>query len=441
MHSPSKEPQVQFFIKINCYGYNLFLLNLYCFVQGAHSRLMKAWTISLDEGQLWRPDFRGTAYRLRCVRGRVWATRAGDAEDHILDPGEALEAEKEDGVLVEALTPAEIVVGPAAAMSEAPAAPTVSRLGLYAAFAAVYLIWGSTYLAIHYAIQTLPPFLMAGARFFLSGLILAVGLLARGGPRPARADWRGAAIVGVLLLAGGNGSVVWAQQRVPSGVAAVLIATTPFWMIFLDRLSGGLKRISPLSALAALAGFAGVFVLLFPKGFGGVGAVPLVPALAILGAAFWWSLGSTLSRYMRMPASPWWSTALQMLCGGAFLLVLGTLRGEWGDFDPARISAASAAAWLYLIFFGSIVGYSAYLWILRHSTPTRVSTYAFVNPVVALLLGWAVAGESLGPRTLLAAALILPSVVILIGSKEERRDRRARGGKIREGLDSSVELT
>lgn len=402
---------------------------------------MKPWTITLRERQLWRPAFRGSAYRLRCVRGRVWATRAGDGEDYILDPGATWEAGGEGGVLLEALTPAEIVVGPATAMPEAPSTPSSPRLGLYAAFAAVYLIWGSTYLAIHYAIQTLPPFLMAGARFSLSGLILALALLARGSPRPSRADWRGAAIVGVLLLAGGNGSVVWAQQRVPSGITAMLIATTPFWMIFLDRLSGGLRRISPLSALAALVGFAGVFVLLFPKGFGGMGAVPLVPALAILGAAFWWSLGSTLSRFLRMPASPWWSTALQMLCGGAFLLVFGTLRGEWSGFEPARISAASAAAWLYLIFFGSIVGYSAYLWILRHSTPTRVSTYAFVNPVVALLLGWAVAGETLGPRTILAAALILPSVVVLIGGKEERRDRKVRGGKIREGLDSSLEPT
>jgi len=345
-----------------------------------------------------------------------------------------------DGVLLEALTPAEIVVGPAAAMPDAPSTPTASRFGLCAAFAAVYLIWGSTYLAIHYAIQTLPPFLMAGARFFLSGLILALALLARGGLRPVRADWRGAAIVGVLLLAGGNGSVVWAQQSVPSGITAMLIATTPFWMIFLDRLSGGLRRLSPLSALAALVGFAGVFVLLFPKGFGGMGAVPLVPALAILGAAFWWSLGSTLSRFLRMPASPWWSTALQMLFGGAFLLALGTFRGEWAGFEPASISAASVAAWLYLIFFGSIVGYSAYLWILRHSTPTRVSTYAFVNPVVALFLGWAVAGETLGPRTLLASALILPSVVILIGGKEERRDRKVRSGKLREGVDSSLEF-
>ncbi len=402
---------------------------------------MKPWTIALRERQLWRPAFRGSAYRLRCVRGRVWATRAGDGKDYILDPGETWEAAGEDGVLLEALTPAEIVVGPATAMPEAPSNPPPPRLGLYAAFTAVYLIWGSTYLAIHYAIQTLPPFLMAGARFFLSGLILALALLARGAPRPSRADWRGAAVVGVLLLAGGNGSVVWAQQRVPSGITAMLIATTPFWMIFLDRLSGGLRRISPLSALAALVGFAGVFVLLFPKGFGGMGAVPLVPALAILGAAFWWALGSTLSRFLRMPASPWWSTALQMLCGGAFLLVFGTLRGEWAGFEPARISAGSAAAWLYLIFFGSIVGYSAYLWILRHSTPTRVSTYAFVNPIVALLLGWAVAGEALGPRTILAAALILPSVVVLIGGKEERRDRKVRGGKVREGLDSSLEPT
>ncbi|MCE9624543.1 MAG: EamA family transporter, partial [Deltaproteobacteria bacterium] len=157
-------------------------------------------------------------------------------------------------------------------------------------------------------------------------------------------------------------------------------------------------------------------------------------------AAFWWSLGSTLARFSKMPRSPWWATAIQMLAGGAVMLLLGTLRGEWRQWAPHSVSALSVAAWLYLVFFGSIVGYSAYLWILRNSTPTRVSTYAFVNPAVALFLGWALAGETISPRTFLAAAIILPSVILLITGKEERHDRLRQSQISRGGLDSGMEL-
>ncbi len=316
-----------------------------------------------------------------------------------------------------------------------------SRWSLWLGFAAVYLIWGSTYLAIRYAIQTLPPFLMAGARFFLSGLILVACLAVKRVPLPPRRDWQGAFIVGVLLLVGGNGSVVWAEQRVPSGVTAMLIASTPFWMILFDRLSGGLLRLRARTLIALVVGFAGVFLLIYPKEVGKFSAIPLVPALAIVGAGCWWSLGSILSRYVRMPSSPWWTTALQMFAGGTVLLGLGTLHGEWSRLDFSKVSFTSWIAWTYLVGFGSIVGYSAYLWILRHSTPTRVSTYAFVNPVVALFLGWAIAGEAITPRTLLAAALILPSVLVLISGKEERSDHGKRGRNLREGLDSSLELS
>jgi len=324
-------------------------------------------------------------------------------------------------------------------MSESHSSP--SRLGLWAGFAAVYLIWGSTYLAIRYAIQTLPPFLMAGGRFFLSGLILVVFLAVRREPLPPRRDWRGAFLVGVLLLVGGNGSVVWAEQRVPSGVTAMLIACTPFWMILFDRLSGGLLHLRARTVIAMAVGFFGVFLLIYPKEVGKFSAIPLLPALAIVGAGCWWSLGSILARHVRMPSSPWWTTTLQMLAGGIVLLVLGTLHGEWSRLDFSKVSRTSCLAWIYLVGFGSIVGYSSYLWILRHSTPTRVSTYAFVNPVVALFLGWALAGEAITPRTLVAAALILPSVLVLISGKEERNDHGRQGGKLREGLDSSLELS
>ncbi|MBL7685279.1 MAG: EamA family transporter, partial [Deltaproteobacteria bacterium] len=239
---------------------------------------------------------------------------------------------------------------------------------------------------------------------------------------PPLSLWKAPSLVGVLVLACGNGSVVWAQQFIPSGIAAMLIATTPFWMILFDRFLGGGRRLNFKSVFAMCVGFLGVMVLLYHKGLHDLLEVPLLPAIVNLLAACWWSLGSMLSRYLKMPQSPWWNTAIQMFAGGVMLIFVGSLQGEWGQIQFKNFSMISVFAWVYLVLFGSILTYSAYLYMLRHSSPTRVSTYAFVNPLVALSLGWLFLGEVVNSRIIIAASMILISVMILISEKEKLDD-------------------
>jgi drug/metabolite transporter (DMT)-like permease len=288
-----------------------------------------------------------------------------------------------------------------------------------AAFAAVYVIWGSTYLAIRFAIETIPPFLMAGLRFVLAGLLLYAWTRARGAPRPTRRQWAGAAVIGGLLLVGGNGSGVWAQLRhVPSGMVALLVATTPFWMTLIEWIRpGGVK---PTGAVLAglVVGFAGIVLLIDPQTMSGAGT-DLFSMLLPVGAALLWSLGSIYSRGADLPKSPLMTTGIQMLAGGGMLLVVALAAGDWGRFDPAQVSVRSLAAFAYLVTFGALVAYTAFSWLLRHTSPARVSTYAYVNPVIAVFLGWALAGEPLTPRTLVAAAIIVGAVAIIITFREQ----------------------
>lgn len=300
-----------------------------------------------------------------------------------------------------------------------PRSTAPSRVSLVAAFAAVYVIWGSTYLAIRFALETLPPFLMAGVRFFTAGAILFIWARARGAARPAPHEWREAILVGGLLFLGGNGAVVWAQQFVPSGVAALLVATEPILFVLLDSVRRGAKPLGKVLIGLAL-GLAGMAILIGPGKILGSGRVDAAAAAVLIFGAFSWAVGSLLSRGSKMPSSPQMATALTLLCGGALLAAASVVRGEPFGFEPAAVSIRSAGALLYLITFGSLVGFSAYLWLLRVSTPARVSTYAFVNPVVAVLLGWALAGEPLGPRTILAAGVIVGAVALIIRSGEER---------------------
>jgi drug/metabolite transporter (DMT)-like permease len=301
-------------------------------------------------------------------------------------------------------------------MAETPAPP---RFRVYAAFAAVYVIWGSTYLAIHFALETLPPFLMAAARFLAAGAILYGWARLRGIPTPGRAEWRSAIVVGGLLFLGGNGAVVWAQQYVPSGVAALLVATEPMLFVLLDGMRRR-ERPRPTVMAGLVLGLLGVAVLIGPGKLLGGGRVDPAAALVLIGGAFCWAVGSLLSRGARMPASPAMATALTLLGGGALLLVASLLRGELSGFDPAAVSARSLVALLYLVSFGSLVAFTAYLWILRVATTARAATYAYVNPVVAVLLGWAFAGESLTARMAVAAAVIVGSVALIIQAGGER---------------------
>lgn len=297
----------------------------------------------------------------------------------------------------------------------APAGPALPKL--VAAFAAVYLVWGSTYLAIRFAIETLPPFLMAGARFLAAGGVLYAVMRARGEPRPSPVHWRSAAVVGGLLLFLGNGGVVWAEQTVPSGVAALLVATLPLWMVLLEWARPGGERPTGRVVAGLVVGFAGLVLLVGPSELVGGQRVDPVGAGVVLFAALAWAAGSIYSRSAPLPSSPFLATGMEMLAGGALLVAAGAVTGELGALDPAGVSARSALALAYLVVFGSLVGFTAYIWLLRVSTPSRVSTYAYVNPVVAVLLGWALAGEPLSARVLGAAAVIIAAVVLITRSR------------------------
>ncbi len=289
-----------------------------------------------------------------------------------------------------------------------------SRLALTTAFAIVYLIWGSTFLAILFAVQTLPPFLMAGVRFLVAGSIVYgwarfVGRAAA----PTRAEWRGAAAVGALLLVGGNGLLVWSEQRVPSGVAALLVGTVPCFMAVIDWLRPGGLRPSGHVVAGLLLGLLGLVWLVGPDALMGGGRADFIGATAIVLGSFSWAAGSIYSRHAATPSSPFLATATQMLAGGAILVLLSVALGEPWAFDPEAASLRSLLGLVYLIVFGSIVAFSAYIWLLRVSTPARVSTYAYVNPVVAVLLGWALAGEALTLRIGVAAAVIVSGVALI----------------------------
>jgi drug/metabolite transporter (DMT)-like permease len=289
-----------------------------------------------------------------------------------------------------------------------------SRLALATAFAIVYLIWGSTFLAILFAIQSLPPFLMASARFLVAGsLLYAWSRFVKGAPAPTRAEWRATAVVGVLLLLGGNGLLVWSEQRIPSGVAALLVGTVPCFMALIDWLRPGGNRPSAHVVAGLLLGLLGLVWLIGPDALMGGGRADLLGATVVVIGSFSWALGSIYSRHAGAPASPFLSTAMQMLAGGVALLALSVSLGEPWAFDVHAVSPRSLLGLVYLIVFGSIVAFSAYIWLLRVSTPARVSTYAYVNPVVAVFLGWALADEPLTLRIGVAAAIIVSGVALI----------------------------
>lgn len=280
------------------------------------------------------------------------------------------------------------------------------------AMGALYIVWGSTYLGILIAIETLPPFAMAAVRSLIAGTLLYAWSRARGAAAPTGRQWGNTALLGGLLLLGGNGGVVWAEQRVPSGLAALVVATVPLWMVWMQA---GLTRLRPgRREMAGVAlGLVGVVLLVGPIHLGGqTGPDPLGVAV-LLAASLSWALGSVISRRLDLPSSSLLSTAMQMLGGGALLGVVSVLAGEPGHFDPAAVSTRSWLALVYLIIFGSLVGFSAYVWLLRVARPSLVSTYAYVNPLVAVFLGWMLAGEAVTSRTLTAAAVIVSAVALI----------------------------
>ena len=284
----------------------------------------------------------------------------------------------------------------------------------------VYVVWGSTYLGIAIMIQTLPPLVAAGVRYTAAGVLLLGGIAIwgrlRGKPseRPSRVHWRSAIIIGTLLLLGGNGGVVLAEQRIPSGIAALIVATTPIWMVVFEALVAG-QRPSRLAIAGLFAGAVGVAILVIP--LEGVAALDPIGIGLVAGAAISWSVGSIYARRAPLPRSPFLGAGQEMLAGGAVMLGVGLLRGELAAIDPATFSTDSLLAVAYLIVFGSLLAFTAYIWVLHHASISVVSTTAYVNPVVAVALGAIVLSEPMTPRTWVASLIIIGAVVAMVSGR------------------------
>jgi drug/metabolite transporter (DMT)-like permease len=279
------------------------------------------------------------------------------------------------------------------------------------AFLAVYLCWGMTYLAMRVAVVDIPPHLMSGARFLVAGLLLYLWTRRRGDPKPTLRNWYAAAVVGAFLLLGGNATVAWAEQQVPSGLAAVIIAVAPIWMVGMEWARGGpapTKRVM----LGLLLGLVGVGLLVSPRGSATGQVDPLGAGLLVLASASW-AWGSVISKSAPLPQSPFLATSIEMIAGGALLLLVAALAGQVGQFRPTEVSTDAILAWLFLVIFGSLVGFTAYIWLLGVTSIAKAGTYAYVNPIVAVFLGWAILGEAVTARTLLAALVILIGVALV----------------------------
>ncbi len=281
------------------------------------------------------------------------------------------------------------------------------------AYLGVYVVWGSTYLAIAIAVKSIPAFWMASARFLIAGFILYVYARWSGAPRPTRLHWRNAAIIGTLLLLGGNGGVVWAEKHVPSGLAALMVATVPLWFALVEWLRPGGKRPPARAWLGIALGFVGLAVLFNPARMLGGDSIHYGGAAALVMASFLWSCGSIYSRHAKLPESGLLTTGMEMLAGSVALGVFGAIVGDWRELSTATITTEALLAVAYLIVFGSLIGFTCYMWLLKVSTPHRVATYAYVNPVVAVFLGWLLADEKLGLPTMLATPIIVLGVVFI----------------------------
>ena len=299
---------------------------------------------------------------------------------------------------------------------------------LWTALIALYIVWGSTYLAIRFAVETLPPFLHASLRFLVSGAILFIWRRSAGDPMPTRSNWKATAIVGTFLLLGGNGLVGLAEKSVPSGIAALLITTSPFWLVLFESLRSGGNKPTLLSIVGLLIGFSGVFLLVGPAEIMGTGhSFDKFGITLLLIAPVLWSLGSIYARGADMPRSTLMSTGMQMLVGSLALFVVSVATGELHGFSFGQVSTRSWLGLLYLITFGSLVGFVSYGWLLQNAPVSLFSTYAYVNPVVAVFLGWLLANEELNARILVASAIIIGSVFLInyarqVANKQAARD-------------------
>lgn len=291
---------------------------------------------------------------------------------------------------------------------------------IWIALIALYIVWGSTYLAIRFAVETIPPFLHAGLRFLISGLILVIWRRAAGDAMPTRSQWKSLTIIGTLLLLGGNSLVAVAEQRIASGIAALIIGTVPLWLVVIETIRPGGVKPSWQALIGLIVGFGGIYLLVGPTDLSGGLQFDAVGTILLVIAAFLWSLGSIYSRSADLPKSALMMTGGEMLAGSIPIFIVSILFGEWKSFSFAQVSSESWLALLYLITFGSMVGFVAYIWLLQNAPISLVATYAYVNPLVAVFLGNWFAQESLTPRILVGAVIIIGSVIFINSARQAK---------------------
>jgi drug/metabolite transporter (DMT)-like permease len=294
------------------------------------------------------------------------------------------------------------------------------RLNVILAFLTVCIVWGSTYLAIRFVIETAPPFFTAGTRWIIAGVLLYSVTRLRGASRPSRSHWISAFVIGGLMLLGGHGAVVWAEQWIPSGLTSILVATVPLWVALVEALNNK-RRPDSIILIALIIGFAGVVMLVEDMPTLGEGMMGSIVAVVVLLGALAWGSGSFFSRTAKMPDSHFTGVAMQMIVGGVLLFSASIATGELRNLQLTNMSQRSFAALVYLVIFGSLLAFTSYIWLLKQAAPSRVATYAYINPVVALLLGWAFAEELPTIRSLIAATIILISVAVITSRKSNRQ--------------------
>jgi len=281
------------------------------------------------------------------------------------------------------------------------------------AFAIIYFVWGSTFLAIRVGVREVPPFLLAGMRFLVAGIVLWGWMRTRGTPSPTAREWGAASLLAILIFVFDYGLLFWAERRVPSGIAAVMMATIPAFMAIAEIVFLRTQRLTVRLGLALFLGMAGVAVLVGRSMSLGEAPVDTKGACALIFAAISWSIAASLSRKLPLPAAKAMSSGAQMLAGGVLLTLTAALLGEFRGFHAQAVSREAWLALAYLIVAGSIIGFTAYVWLIGHESPTKVGTYAYVNPVVAVLVGYFLGGEAIGPRTIVGTLLVLVSVVVI----------------------------
>jgi len=299
----------------------------------------------------------------------------------------------------------------------APELAARTRGRMVAAFVAIYFIWGSTYLAIAWAIASVPPFLMAGSRFLVAGAVLYVWARFLGAEQPRPRQWAAAAVLGSLFFLIGNGTVVWVEQFLASGLTALIITMVSVWTALFEWLRPGGARPSAMIIAGIVLGFGGVALLVVP---GRVGGEPVDhrAVMLLMGSTFSWALASVSSRHANLPSSTVMAAGAEMLAGGLLLTIVGIALGEPGRFDASQVTGRAAVSWLYLTVFGSIVAFTAFAWLLKVTSPNKVATAGYVNPMIAVFLGWALGGESLSARTLAASLIIVLAVVLIITGRQ-----------------------